>query len=1166
WGIDQGFASNPVLTSEVLIALSLLKQQQPPPAVIAAGQAYLANNIHPDGSIGANVLETATAFRALALSGYAIGGTATATLNYLTTRQSADGSWSQDPYLTARVLEAYASNKPNLVIRNSDVSATPSPAIDGNTVTVTVKVSNIGAATAAASTLALYINDAKGRQLATKSLGTINSGASITTTLTFAATTMTGNQTLAAIANSTSAFAELRTDDNVGTTTLLVKGKPDLQIYSTDIVTVPAKLQPDQPGTLTVTLRNNGDGDATNVAYTISDVMGSGETVLKSGTVATISSNGSQLVTLPISLGTGSHTIKVVLDPAAQIAETNESNNTATKSFAVSPVANIDLVVVEGSVIATPPIGTPGQSVTISATITNAGNTPATANVFFFDGVPGQGGGYFKSIPVAVEPQGTIDVSADYVVSPTTNVLYVVVDPENRVAEIDESNNSGFAALTDQYIDLSITNDGLVLPRTPLTAGQQVTVRAVVRNLGVLPATNVQIQIYDDLPQTGGNKVVDTFVSIPAQGKVVIPATWTLRAGQRFATVLANPSQSIVEINYANNKVSKLYTANGNEANVTLDTSVARNVAIDRTLLVVDPVNLTLSGRIDVRVAGSAPREFGVTVFDDIDGDLAFNPEVDSVLGTALGQTGITPQLVQIPIQGTVRFSPGHPVVYIDSGNSISETNEKDNLHDVYQACEGAVSRSPEPFWKWRSNFPSSRIAAVARLIDTNGDDSVDENDVPVVVMTVFGNVVVARGDTGKLIWSQGPDSSGTQTSPVIADVDNDGKPEVIVHSGNTVSHKMICYNNDGTTKWVSGDLDRDPQWDFVLMFSVNYRYVGMPAIADLEGDGIPELLVGRNCLNAKTGAIKWIGGGGSGRVWDYNDQFMYFEFADLEAPIATDVDGDGKLEVIAGNTAYRANGTILWSRGDLPDGLTSPVYLPNQTTPSIALVANGRLWMLNSNGSTLWGPVNIGGRFGGAPTIFMDGTTGPWVGVAGDAKYTVFNAQTGAQRWQVQTTDDFSGGGTTVNAATVFDFGEGMRVVYPSRHKLWIYRATDGVAVQSVDINVNVPVPGAPTIADIDDDGHADLVVNDASVGVGALSNQTWNDAPSVWNEAAHHVVNVVNEMAKIPTAETQTAYSKVHYRTNSPIPPPTTVARPNVVAGLMRGDTSKYPQSVKL
>ncbi|MEA2236957.1 MAG: large repetitive protein [Thermoanaerobaculia bacterium] len=1166
WGIDQGFASNPVLTAEVLAGLSLLTTQQPPPAVIAAAQGYLAGGIHGDGSIGANVLETAVSFRALALSGFALSSTSGATLSYLTTRQLPNGSWSDDVYVTARVLEAYASNKPNLVIRAADISVLPSPAVDGDLVKVTAKVTNIGAASSTSTIVGLYVDNKSGRQLATAPIGGISSGNSQTVTLEFTATNLSGKQTLAAAADPAGSISELRTDDNTATISLTIKGKPDLQVYGSDILTVPARLQPNQAGTLSVTLRNNGQGDATNAGYAIFDVVGTSETQLAKTTIDSIAAAGTRVVSLPVSLPAGSHTIKVVVDPDALIGETNETNNTATKSFAVSPVANIDLVVAPGSVIVTPAGATAGQSVTITATIANAGNTPTTANVFFFDGVPGQGGGYFKITPVAVEAQSSVDISTTYVVGPDTKVLYVVADADQRVAETDESNNSGFATITDQFIDLSITKDGLVLPRTPLSAGQQIAVRAVVRNNGVLPATNVEVKIYDDLPQTGGNAVVTTFVDIPAQGKKVISATWTLRAGQRFATVVVNPSRAIPEIDYANNKIARLYTVAGNEADLTLDTSVARDVAIDRTGLVIDANNMTLGGQINVRVTGNAPRPFAVTVFDDVDGDLAFNPEVDTVLGSSLAQSGISPQLVQIAVSGTVRFSPGHPMVYIDGANSVSETNESNNFFDVYQQCEGDVVRNPEPFWKWRSTFTSSRIAAVARIVDTNGDDFVDENDVPAVVMTVNGSVLVVRGDNGKLIWSQSPDSSGTQTAPVVADVDNDGKPEIIVHSGNTVSHKMICYNNDGTTKWVSPDLDRDPNWDFVLMFSVNYRYVGMPAVADLDGDGKPEIMVGRNCINGQDGTLKWIGGGGSGRVWDPNDQFMFFEFADLEAPVASDVDGDGKLDVIAGNTVYRANGSILWSRGDLADGLASPVYFGSETTPHIALVSAGTITMLNSNGSTLWGPAAIGARFGGAPTIFMDGTTGPWIGVAGDGKYTVFNAQTGVMRWQKQTTDDFGPGGTTVNAATAFDFGSGMTLIYPGRHKLWLFKAADGSVVQSLDINVNVPVPGAPTIADIDDDGHADLIINDTSVGVGALSNQTWNAAPAIWNEAAFHVVNVTNEMARIPTSEVQTAYSRVHYRSNLPIPPPTKVSRPNLVAGYMRADASKYPTAVKL
>src|SRR5207253_4092985 len=115
----------------------------------------------------------------------------------------------------------------------------------------------------------------------------------------------------------------------------------------------------------------------------------------------------------------------------------------------------------------------------------------------------------------------------------------------------------------------------------------------------------------------------------------------------------------------------KLYVVSGNETDILLNPSLAQADAVDSTGVLVDASALTISGLVKVNINGSAPRPFAVTVFDDIDGDLAFNPEVDIVLGTANAQAGIGNQLVQVPLQGTLRFAPGHPVIYLDSGNAI---------------------------------------------------------------------------------------------------------------------------------------------------------------------------------------------------------------------------------------------------------------------------------------------------------------------------------------------------------------------------------------------------------------------------------------------------------------------------------------------------------------
>ncbi|MEA2569092.1 MAG: large repetitive protein [Acidobacteriota bacterium] len=1166
WGIDGGFASNPVLTAEVLMAFASLTTSRPPQASVLAAQAYLANGIHPDGSIGNNLLETATAFRALALSGSTVTAT---TLTYLGAQQAGDGSWGNgDAYLTARILEAYAANKPNLTIRSDAFTLTPAQTSDGSTVTAKITVSNIGAQQANPTTLTIYAGAAGSRSIGTKSIGTLAPSAISSVEVTFAATEMVGTQTITAVADSGNVVSEIREDDNSATATLTVSGKPDLVAYANEITTAPARLQPNQQGTLAITIHNIGEGDATSAGYAIYDTYNNSETLLKKSTVAAVAAKNAQVISIPVTLAGGVHSIRVVVDPDALIAETDETNNATTKSVSVNTVSNVDLRIRAGNVTAVPVRPTAGQSVALEAIVENAGTDPVQSTVAFFDGVPGAGGVVITAIPVTIDAQSSVRLAATFTAGAQSRVVYAVADADNVVPEIDETNNQAYIALTDQFADLSVSRDGFVLPRNALQNGQTLIGRLVVRNNGILPATGVTVAIYDDLPQRGGLKIVDTVVDIPAQGKVVVPASWPVRAGQRFATAVVNAGHSVFEPDYTNNRVTKFYVANGNQSDLSL--SNVRSVSIDTSAFVISPVDLTVGGFAKVSINSASSQPFSVLLFEDVDGDGAFDPETDNPLGSTIVQPGNSQQIVTIAAQGTVRFAPGKLLIYIDSTNAIPEGNEGNNLIDLWQDCWTTASNFA-PGAKWTSPDKTYHLSPVARLKDTNGDDIIDENDTPFIVHASGGAIILRRGDTGQIVWSQNFNFSGRQISPVIADVDGDGKPEIIVHA---YEHKLVALNVDGTTKWTSPNLDRHPDWELYLNAGggfIDYSYGGAPVVADLDGDGFPEVISGRSCLDGRDGSVKWVGGAGAGRAWDTSSDHLFWEnFPDQEAPIAADVDGDGRLDVVAGNTVYRADGSIIWQRPDLGDGYTAAVYLANQTKPNIALVSNGRITMLNPDGTTKWGPTALpgGAMLGGAPTVFMisNGGGGPYVGVAGDANYTVWDATTGAQRWTRQVNNDFGFGFTVTNSATVYDFGFGTCLVYSSHDKFQIMRAADGGTVYSEAIGTNAFYPMSPVVADVDGDGRADVVVP-GRPGLKILSDPTWPGARAIFNEASYHITNVAGEGGAIPKNETQTPFSRVHYRAQDTLPLGAAInPLPNISASYMRADTTGYPASATL
>jgi hypothetical protein len=120
-----------------------------------------------------------------------------------------------------------------------------------------------------------------------------------------------------------------------------------------------------------------------------------------------------------------------------------------------------------------------------------------------------------------------------------------------------------------------------------------------------------------------------------------------------------------------------------------------------------------------------------------------------------------------------------------------------------------------------------------------------------------------------------------------------------------------------------------------------------------------------------------------------------------------------------------------------------------------------------------------------------------------------------------------------------VFDFdGDGQaEVVYSDEQRLRIYAGATGDVVWST-CNTTGTLQEYPVIADVDNDGHADIVVvsnsyaspgiqcndgtNIAQAGVRVFGDAagTWARTRRIWNQHTYHVTNV-NEDGTIPSVE---------------------------------------------
>ncbi|MCA9604155.1 MAG: hypothetical protein KC619_01085 [Myxococcales bacterium] len=461
---------------------------------------------------------------------------------------------------------------------------------------------------------------------------------------------------------------------------------------------------------------------------------------------------------------------------------------------------------------------------------------------------------------------------------------------------------------------------------------------------------------------------------------------------------------------------------------------------------------------------------------------------------------------------------------------------------------------------------------AVMNLTDDNGDGRTDTLDIPDIVFIAFdyqtdgcctanGRLVVISGacnadgtmNTHAIIESPFVDNS---SGVAVGNLHPDSMPDEYV------PEIVATFRNGGAIAWTRAADDGSAWtelWRSTAPGSNQLVSGGAPSLADVDGDGQPEVIIGNVVLDGLTGAVRWNGRttvGPSAGVG--NNAFLG------PASTVADIDNDGTMEVIAGNTVYDgATGAEVWTfdygstsgspcGGSIPcDGFNAIGNFDDDPEAEVVIIRRGEAFVINHDGTLLHrvtiprddvmpylGDGPCANNESGPPTVAdFDGDGRPEIGTAGADFYVVVDFDcvgdplpAGCARenilWTVPNRDCSS----RATGSSVFDFeGDGAaEVVYADENSFRIFDGRTGRVLYQDDSHSSNTRLEMPIVVDVDNDGKSEVVIpepNRSSVDLGGI--EIWEDAENnwvrtrrVWNQHTYHVTNI-SEDGQVPRVE---------------------------------------------
>jgi hypothetical protein len=408
---------------------------------------------------------------------------------------------------------------------------------------------------------------------------------------------------------------------------------------------------------------------------------------------------------------------------------------------------------------------------------------------------------------------------------------------------------------------------------------------------------------------------------------------------------------------------------------------------------------------------------------------------------------------------------------------------------ELESACEGGPSLGTPPVDPWNTTIEWQFTGGAVYSTPSVGD--LDDDGMPEVVTTygcpsyINGCLAVLDGATGSVEWTMsGIDATG---GTALGDLNNDGPAEIVTYLEN--ADTVVALDLNGTELW---------------RFSLSTSLENYAIITDLEGDGDVEVIANQYVLDGPTGTL---------------EATLQGVTSNWGAPAVADMDLDGVQEIMLENAVYSADGTLRWVCGGGGLGtFPHPVNADADPEGEMLVATRGQLSLCDDDGSLLWTQSHAG-VYGAAMAIadFDNDGMQEYALAARNAVYLY--EPDGSIRWSSPVSDGSGLAGTT---SWDIDLDGVPEVIYGDEVDILVLDGATGAVVLRDSNHGSITLAETPAVADVDADGQGELIFgsNGGYSGLTVFGGTfgDWPYARPVYNQYSYSSVNIEDDLT-VPT-----------------------------------------------